>query len=147
MASIAGHLGAHGGAALFFDYGHAEHGYGDTFQAMSHHAHADPLRAPGRQDLTAHVNFDALRRAALAELAERPAHGLTVPAIMTQGDFLLAMGLLQRAGQLGAGQSPEMQGQLLDAVERLAGPDHMGKLFKCLALMPAGLPLPPLATA
>nr|WP_319388243.1 class I SAM-dependent methyltransferase [uncultured Cohaesibacter sp.] len=146
MAFIAGHLGTHGGAALFFDYGHAEPGYGDTFQAMSHHAHANPLRAPGRQDLTAHVNFDTLRRSALTELAGRPTSGLTVPAIMPQGDFLIAMGLLQRAGQLGAGQSPEMQEQLQDAVERLAGPDHMGKLFKCLALMPTGLPLPPLAT-
>ncbi|WP_319413218.1 class I SAM-dependent methyltransferase [uncultured Cohaesibacter sp.] len=152
MSTIAAHLATHGGAGLFIDYGYDTPGFGDTFQAMRHHAYADPLLAPGQQDLTAHVNFESLRRQAQAEIlgatnTNHPSAPLTLSPIVTQGEFLLAMGLLQRAGQLGAHQPAHRQEQISQAVERLAGPDQMGKLFKCLALMPAlmpdSLPLPP----
>ena len=39
---------AHGGAALFIDYGHAETGFGDTLQAVREHKFADPLDDAGR---------------------------------------------------------------------------------------------------
>ena len=143
MSEIASLLAAHGGAGLFFDYGYDQPALGDTFQAMRQHAYADPLASPGNHDLTAHVNFSALRRCALDEIAKHPASTLTAARISTQGDFLLAMGLLQRAGQLGAGRSAETQASITTAVERLASPEQMGTLFKCLALMPAALPLPP----
>ena len=55
-----------GGAALVIDYGHGESAVGDTLQAVARHAYADPLTAPGTVDLTAHVDFQALARAAEA---------------------------------------------------------------------------------
>ena len=48
------------GVALIIDYGHARYGLGETLQAVAGHAFADPLRAPGEADLTAHVDFEAL---------------------------------------------------------------------------------------
>ena len=46
------------GAALIIDYGHAHFGLGDTLQAVAGHSFTDPLRAPGKADLTAHVDFE-----------------------------------------------------------------------------------------
>ena len=145
MRTISAHLALHGGAGLFIDYGYDAPAYGDTFQAMRHHAYADPLTNPGAHDLTAHVNFDALRKQATEELAKAPPCPMAARPVISQGDFLLAMGLLQRAGQLGTGQSPQTQAKITQAVERLAAPEQMGTLFKCLALMPEKISLPPAA--
>lgn len=117
---------ATGSAALFVDYGHLKSTFGDTFQAVGSHQYEDPFLTPGKADLTAHVDFGALQ--ALT-------NGTKVnSATTTQGDFLLAMGLLERAGQLGASQSIEIQEKMRNDVERLAAPDKMGDLFKVMAL-------------
>lgn len=126
-ADLAARLAAGRGAALLIDYGHDRPGFGDTFQAMRGHAYADPLAEPGAADLTAHVDFEAVSRAASNE-------GTATSSIVAQGEFLPAMGLLERAGALGAGKPVEVQEGISDAVERLAGPRAMGKLFKVLAL-------------
>nr|WP_321456185.1 class I SAM-dependent methyltransferase [uncultured Cohaesibacter sp.] len=144
MSTIAAHLAIHGGAGLFIDYGYDAQSYGDTFQAMRNHAYADPLQDPGACDLTAHVNFSALSICAIDEISNTSDSKICTSPIMSQGEFLLAMGLLERAGQLGAGCTPRVQDEISKAVERLAAPQQMGSLFKCLALMPAVLPLPPL---
>ena len=57
-------LAQQSGAALVIDYGHAASAVGDTLQAIGRHAFADPLATPGELDLTAHVDFEALMRAA-----------------------------------------------------------------------------------
>jgi NADH dehydrogenase [ubiquinone] 1 alpha subcomplex assembly factor 7 len=46
VAEIAGRLARHGGAAIVIDYGHDRPGRGDTLQAVSAHAYADPWEAP-----------------------------------------------------------------------------------------------------
>ena len=114
------------GAALFIDYGHVKTGYGDTFQAIRDHTIADPLEALGQTDLTSHVDFQQL--CAIAKGA-----GCVVPNPIAQGKFLLSLGLLERAGSLGSGKSPAIQETLRQAVERLAGPQGMGELFKVMA--------------
>ncbi|MER9725548.1 MULTISPECIES: class I SAM-dependent methyltransferase [unclassified Mesorhizobium] len=128
MATIVERIADHGGAGLFPDYGHLQPGFGDTLQAVRRHAPEDVLANPGEADLTAHVDF-----AALAAVVR--AHGLDVE-LATQGDFLLGMGLLERAGQLGSQASQEARQTIADAVERLAGPDGMGTLFKILKILP-----------
>jgi SAM-dependent MidA family methyltransferase len=130
----------HGGAALLIDYGYLKTAPGDTLQALYRHAHDDVLAHPGEADLTAHVNFEALAAAA--------ARGGAVPlAPLTQGAFLLRSGLLERAGVLGAGKSAKEQEAIRDAVERLAGPDRMGDLFKVLAVTNSGISFPPFDSA
>jgi SAM-dependent MidA family methyltransferase len=44
------------------------------------------------------------------------------------------MGLLERAGALGANADDQDRQAIADAVERLAGPDAMGELFKVLKI-------------
>lgn len=135
MAEICARIARDGGAALFIDYGHLEPGFGDTLQAVRRHAYDDALAHPGEADLTSHVDFSALARVAQA-------HGLEART-MTQGAFLLGLGLLERAGALGAAAGEATREKLRGEVERLAGPDAMGDLFKVLCVTPAGVTLPP----
>jgi SAM-dependent MidA family methyltransferase len=139
MAAIAERVARHGGAGLFLDYGHLRPGLGDTLQALRKHNHEDVLANPGEADLTAHVDF-----AALAAMAR--AHGVDAQ-LATQGEFLISMGLLERAGLLGAAANEQARQTIADAVERLAGPQAMGDLFKVLAVLPRGTAVPPFPAA
>jgi len=136
-SGIGNHLARHGGAALLIDYGYEGPLLGDTLQALQEHAYADPLADPGMADLTSHVDFTPL-------LAAMRAQGLDAQ-LMTQGEFLLDMGLIERAGRLGSGRGRELQERLSSEVERLAGPEQMGTLFKAMLVGPQGLNLPPAA--
>lgn len=121
------------GAALFIDYGHLESGFGDTFQAVKEHQYVNVLEAVGQADLTAHIDFDPLVK--IGKNAD-----LTVKTT-TQGAFLLAMGILERAGQLGSTLDVERQKNIQNDVERLAAPDKMGNLFKVMTFAARGMDL------
>ncbi|MBA4783608.1 MAG: SAM-dependent methyltransferase [Rhizobiales bacterium] len=127
---IAEHISKIGGAALLIDYGHLESGFGDTFQAVRQHRFVDPLARPGEADLTAHVDF-----AALCGIAEKAQLAVRMT---NQGAFLVSMGMLERAGKLGAGLSAAEQEKIQIDVERLAAPEKMGNLFKVMAITRRG---------
>ena len=137
MAEISARIARDGGAALFIDYGHLSPGLGDTLQAMRNHAYDDALAHPGEADLTSHVDFFALARIAAA-------HGLEARTA-TQAQFLLGLGLLERAGALGTTAGEKTRERLRGEVERLAGPEAMGNLFKVLCITRKGMALPPFA--
>lgn len=130
MEQIAGRIVKEGGVGLIVDYGHGQTAYGDTLQAVSDHRYEDVLASPGEADLTSHVDFAALDRAARAQ-------GATVAGPLPQGQFLLELGLLERAGALGAGKSPDVQQTIQQSVDRLAGggDNQMGNLFKVLCIL------------
>ncbi|WP_186766481.1 class I SAM-dependent methyltransferase [Puniceibacterium confluentis] len=135
-ATIAAALGAriasHGGLALVADYGDWR-SLGDTFQAVQGHATADPLAAPGLADLTAHVDFEALARAAPC------AHTRMAP----QGELLERLGITARAQALATKLGGEALNSHVAAHRRLTHPDEMGTLFKMLGLFPHSAPTPP----
>jgi SAM-dependent MidA family methyltransferase len=138
VANLADRLAAQGGAALIVDYGYAGSSSGDTLQAVSRHAFADPWQAPGARDLTAHVDFGAL--AAAARTA-----GVRVCGPVGQGAWLEALGIGARAQAL-AKAAPERGADIAAARTRLTATDQMGDLFKAMALaspdwpQPAGFP-------
>jgi len=120
------------------DYGHAESQDGDTLQAMGAHSFADPLRSPGSVDLTAHVDFQALR-----ETAE--SMGARVRGPVGQGDFLRRLGIESRAGALKKSNTADRTVDIDVAMARLVEEDSsaMGRLFKVIAVAHPGLgPLP-----
>jgi SAM-dependent MidA family methyltransferase len=126
------------GVALILDYGHVRCGTGDTLQAVAGHAYTDPLRAPGRADLTAHVDFEALAQS--AESIGGRIHG---PIL--QRDLLLRLGIGKRAAVLQATASRDQALQIQSALARLTetGAKGMGELFKALAISDPKLgPLP-----
>jgi len=135
MAAIAERLAREGGAALVIDYGHGGTGTGDTLQAVRRHAFAKVLADPGSADLTAHVDFQALREAAGGA-------GARVYGPVPQGDFLLALGIDERAARLTAGAAPEVGARIRQARERLVSAEQMGRLFKVLAVTAPSLPVP-----
>jgi SAM-dependent MidA family methyltransferase len=134
MRGLAARIVAQGGALLAVDYGYEGPLAGDTLQAIHRHRFADPLEAPGEQDLTAHVDFAALAEAARAEGAA--AHPLT-----TQGALLERLGVTSRASTL-ARAAPDRQGEIETAWRRLCAPEEMGTLFNALAITAPGWPVP-----
>lgn len=129
MMRIARRIRRSHGAALIIDYGHLRSEAGETLQAIARHAYADPLRNPGTADLTAHVDFDALGRAASAV-------GTRVHRPAEQGTFLRRMGIETRAATLAAKAAPEQQDAVFKAAARLieSGRGGMGSLFKVMAI-------------
>ncbi|WMT86018.1 SAM-dependent methyltransferase [Pelagibacterium sp. 26DY04] len=131
MGQICRLIAPRGGAILTLDYGHAETQPGETLQALARHTHVDPLAQPGAADLTAHVDFQALGRA--ARMA-----GLIVHPLAEQGPFLSSLGLAERHSAL-ATANPEKAASLATAFDRLTSPDQMGTLFKVLCASSPGL--------
>ncbi|MEO6255844.1 MAG: SAM-dependent methyltransferase [Sphingomicrobium sp.] len=131
---VARHVAAHGGVALVVDYGHARSGAGDTLQAVRGHGFADVLADPGEQDLTAHVDFEALGAAARAS-------GAAVTAVVGQGAWLERLGINQRAAAL-TKLHPERTAEFAAARERLCGAGAMGELFKVIAVHAQAWPAP-----
>jgi SAM-dependent MidA family methyltransferase len=134
IMKIATRMRDQGGAALIIDYGHVRSDAGDTFQAIARHSFADPLKNPGQADVTAHVDFQALARAA-EDLGAR-VHG-PVP----QGEFLKWIGIETRAVTLMAKASLEVSEDISSALKRLTGDGRgaMGSMFKVLAVSEPGL--------
>ncbi|MGX7706778.1 class I SAM-dependent methyltransferase [Methylobacterium sp. Gmos1] len=131
-------LAREGGALLAIDYGDLYGGTADTLQAVARHRFADPLAAPGETDLTAQVDFAALARAAAGA-------GAVVHGPVTQADFLLALGLAQRAERLVARANPVQAASVKAGADRLTDRSTrgMGSLFKVMGLTgPGQAPLP-----
>ena len=120
-----------GGAALFVDYGFPAHEYylaqrsnGTLMCHYRHHAHDDPLYLPGLQDITAHVDFTAMARAATD-------NGLDMLGYTSQAAFLMNAGI----GDLLLRTSPADPLRYLpqaNALQKLVSPAEMGELFKVL---------------
>jgi len=132
------------GAILLLDYGFPAHEYyhpqrvGGTL--MSHYRHrslTDPFLWPGLQDITAHVDFSRLLRAAEAA-------GLQALGYTSQARFLLNCGLLDELDALPRDEQRLWFSQA-QAVQRLVSEAEMGELFKAIAFgkdMPATASLP-----
>lgn len=131
-SEIGSHIAAHGGCALILDYG-AWRVQGDTFQAVKAHTKVSPLTQLGTADLTAHVGFEALAKA-----AQPAAHS----ALASQGVFLERLGITARAQALAQNLTGAALESHIAAHRRLTHPEEMGTLFQVMALMPRGAPAP-----
>ena len=134
VEAIAAHLAEHGGVALLIDYGHERTAPGDTLQAVSRHGFASVLERPGEQDLTSHVDFEAVAAAA------RKA-GASVTDLVGQGDWLERLGIDARAQALSRA-NPDRLEEFNAAVARLCGAGEMGTLFKVIAIHAPEWPQP-----
>lgn len=117
------------GLAVFVDYGFPEREFyhpqrsGGTLRChYRHRFHGDPFFMPGLQDITAHVDFTAMGRAA-------EQGGSEVLGFTTQAYFLISCGL---AVLVSSGDPTATLSKLkaTSAVHRLISPSEMGELFK-----------------
>jgi SAM-dependent MidA family methyltransferase len=132
VEGISDRLRQDGGAALIIDYGHARAATGNTLQAVRGHAFVDVLAEPGEQDLTSHVDFEALAKAAA---------GVRSSAVIAQGHWLERLGISARTAAL-ATAHPERSDEIEAARQRLCASDQMGELFKVMALHSNRWPAP-----
>ena len=146
LRALAGRLVAQGGAALIIDYGYTQTSIGETLQALRGHRFVDPLDQPGEADLTTHVDFAALGRAARAA-------GAGVHGPITQGVLLTGLGILDRARALTRRADAAQEGQIEAALARLISAqagivvgggvvDGMGQLFKAICVTAPGMATP-----
>jgi SAM-dependent MidA family methyltransferase len=121
------------GVALFIDYGFSQNEFYHPQRSMGtlrchyrHRFHGDPFFMPGLQDITAHVDFTAMARAAEQGGAE-------VEGFTTQAYFLISCGL---AVLVSAGDPTATLSKLkaTSAVHRLISPSEMGELFKVMGI-------------
>ena len=130
MRQLAGRIARHGGACLIIDYGKNDN-FSDSLQAVSAHKPVDLFYQPGNADISHWVDFAALRRAAMDTGAR-----FIGPA--TQADFLMAIGLRERAENAARLCDADGRRALFAAVDRLVGAHHMGTAFKVGLIVPAG---------
>jgi len=135
-ADISQRIAEYGGAALFIDYGHSQSTAGETLQALKDHKYHDPLIDPGEADLTAHVDFAALSQRVFAS-------GARAIGPVAQGDFLGALGINERADILLREANAKQAEDINSALRRLIDVEEMGKLFKVMAVVQQGAPIPP----
>lgn len=134
VAEIARRLAADRGLALLIDYGRLGC-VGDSLRAVRAHAPADPLAEPGTVDLSADVDFAALRRVARSA-------GAAVFGPVPQGVVLDRLGIGLRLERLARGRSAAERAALEAGVRRLVDPAAMGARFRVLALAGPGGPVP-----
>lgn len=132
---IARIIAAQGGGAVIIDYGYGEPGFGETLQAIASGEYAELLADPGASDVSAHVDFAALRRA--SEEAGAATYGP-----VTQCNFLADLGIGPRAERLIIA-NPLQSRSIAAAVDRLVNPQEMGALFKVLSIVPKTASQPP----
>ncbi|MCT4635671.1 MAG: SAM-dependent methyltransferase [Rickettsiales bacterium] len=128
------------GYLLAIDYGYdinplERTAYNYTLQAIKDHKYHPIFNDIGRADLTAHVDFFALKKSALANNCKT--YG-SVP----QGELLKNLGIHIRAEMLKKNASPEVQKDIDSRLNRLIHPKQMGELFKAIAIYSKKLPVP-----
>jgi SAM-dependent MidA family methyltransferase len=143
MQALAHRILTQGGALLVIDYGYEGARFGETLQAVKRHEFVDLLAEPGAADLTVHVDFSALRRAAETV-------GAKVYGPLGQGEWLQRLGILSRAEALKRHANAAQREAIDQALRRLTGCGpmtgryaEMGLLFKVLCVTEPGLPAPP----
>ncbi|KAK0816300.1 hypothetical protein LTR57_013945 [Friedmanniomyces endolithicus] len=133
------------GAALIIDYGPPSTIPANSLRGIKAHSRVSPFLSPGTTDVSADVDF-----LALAEAAVNGSPGVEVHGPVSQGRFLGAMGIRERAGQLVerakevgmGGKGGEGLGEVVERVEsgwrRLVdlGPQGMGGLYQVMAFVP-----------
>jgi SAM-dependent MidA family methyltransferase len=122
------------GFVVAIDYGYTREEqlagrHRDTLMTYREHsAGTDPYEAPGEQDITAHVNFTALRAAGEGA-------GLETAGLVTQSQFLLGIGEANEfADAFEDTRLPQERAKVALQLKHLITPSGMGETFHVLAM-------------
>ena len=96
-------------------------------QAIYNHKKTSIFENLGQQDISSHVNFNEL-----IEIAKQ--NKLQIDEFISQRDFLIKYGILERKKKLLTKNSRLNKNLLDEEVDRLINVDRMGNLFKCLVV-------------
>ena len=115
------------GGLLLIDYGYNEKKMKNTLQAISNHKFANILDNIGNVDITHNINFN------LFERFTKKIGGLETN-LTTQKEFLLKMGINERAEIISKNQSFLKKTDIYFRLKRLVDEKHMGNLFKFMLI-------------
>jgi SAM-dependent MidA family methyltransferase len=134
MRRIASVLAQRRGYCLFIDYGYTRDQqltgrHLDTVMTYREHtASPDPYQAPGEQDITAHVNFTALR-------TEAESAGIRYDALLTQAEFLMGIGETNDfADAFEDCRLPQERAKVALQLKHLVTPAGIGEIFHVLVV-------------
>ena len=113
------------GCILMIDYGYLKPNNQNTLQSVIKHKKNNLLDNLGKADVTAHVNFTLLN-----EFFSK--NGLKIKNVISQKNFLEAMGILERAKIVAKKMKFTEQSDLYLRMQRLLSPKYMGNLFKVI---------------
>ena len=113
------------GCILMIDYGYLKPNNQNTLQSVIKHKKNNLLDNLGKADVTSHVNFTLLN-----EFFSK--NGLKIKNVISQKNFLEAMGILERAKIVAKKMKFTEQSDLYLRMQRLLSPKYMGNLFKVI---------------
>ena len=115
------------GGLLLIDYGYTDKKMRNTLQAISNHKFADILGKIGTVDITHNINFNLFKEL-IKKLGDLD-YNLT-----TQKEFLLKMGIKQRAEVITKNQNFSKKVDIFYRIKRLIDEKQMGSLFKVMMI-------------
>jgi len=115
------------GICILIDYGYNKKIKNFTLQAIYNHKKTSIFENIGQQDISSHVNFNEL-----IEIAKQ--NKLQINEFISQRDFLIKYGILERKKKLLTKNSNLNTNLLDEEVDRLINVDRMGNLFKFLVI-------------
>lgn len=132
VSDLAQRIKKNGGAAILIDYGQ-DGPYESSLVGIKNHDFVDVLSDPGKVDLSAYVDFDAVRSSAKKE-------GVVMHGPIDQGILLKALGIDERLQALvdsNAGGDDDATKRLVDGYRRIVGGGNgeMGVRYKAVCLM------------
>ncbi len=113
------------GGLLLIDYGYVHKKMKNTLQAVSNHKFANILENIGNVDITHNVNFDLFKK------FTKKLGGLE-NSLTTQRDFLIKMGIKDRAEIISKNESFLKKADIFYRFKRLVDEKQMGTLFKVM---------------
>ncbi len=115
------------GGLLLIDYGYTEKKMKNTLKAVSNHKFANILDNIGNVDITHNINFNLFKE------FTKKLKGLD-SNLTTQKEFLLKIGIKQRAEILSKNKSFLKKADIFYRLDRLINEKKMGSLFKVMML-------------
>ena len=113
------------GGLLLIDYGYNDKRMKDTLQAISNHRFSNILENIGNSDITHNINFNLFKKVTkqMGDLNDK---------LTTQKNFLIKMGIKQRAEIISKNQNFLKKADIYYRLKRLIDEKQMGNLFKVM---------------
>ena len=115
------------GGMLLIDYGYSEEKMKNTLQGISNHKFTNILDNIGNSDITHNINFNLFKK--IIKKSGGLKNNLT-----TQKNFLIKMGIKQRAEIISKNQSFLKKADIYYRLKRLIDDRQMGNLFKVMMI-------------
>ena len=115
------------GGLLLIDYGYSDKIMKNTLQGISNHKFANILNNVGNIDITHHLNFEFFKKIIIQI-------GGLESNLTSQKEFLLKMGIKQRAEIISQNQNFTKKADIYYRLNRLIDEKQMGSLFKVMLI-------------